>query len=69
MSDYLIYGVDSKDNRTQVAHTPSARAAKTYRDRKGGPWKEIIVAGPDGDLSVAELDGLSATEDRLGKRY
>lgn len=69
MTDYLIYGVDSKGNRKRVALTTSARAAKTYRDREGGPWESIVVAVVDDELTVAELDQRAAAEDRLAKRF
>jgi hypothetical protein len=69
MTDYLIYGVDAKGNREQVALTTSARAARTYRDREDGLWQTIVVAVAEDELTVAELDLLSAREDRLGKRY
>jgi len=67
--EYLIYGVDSKGSRTQLAHTPSARAAKTYRDSRSSSKTKIVVVGPPGELTTDELDTLAVREDRLGMRY
>ncbi len=67
--DYLIYGADSKGSRTQLAHTPSARAAKAYRDSRNNSRTKVVVYGPEGELTENELDTLAAREDRLGMRY
>lgn len=63
--NYLVYGVDRNGKRTQVASTPSARAAKTYRDAGNSPWASTIVFGSDGELTRAELDQLARLEQRL----
>lgn len=69
MINYLIHGVDCDGSRTQVAHTSSARAAKAFRDKANGQWEKILVFDANDELSVADLDRLSETEDRQAKRY
>ena len=63
--NYLVYGIDRNGKRTQVASTPSARAAQTYRDAGNSPWAKTIVYGSEGPLTRADLDRLAQLEQRL----
>jgi len=67
--DYLIYAVDKKGKRTQLASTPSAWAAKAYRASPSRLDMEIVVFGSDGELSKDELDELATRENRLRRRF
>lgn len=67
--DFLIYGVDRKGKRTRLAHTPSARAARTYRDSRSSQTMEVVVCHADVELSGDELDLLAARDDRLSSRF
>lgn len=63
--NYLVFGIAADGKRTQIASTPSAREAKTYRDGRNSPWPKIVVYDSEGAMSHAALDYAADLELRL----
>jgi len=59
MASYIVYGIDVKGGRNKVTQTRSAKAARTMRDEGNNSWVRFVVYGPDGELTVAELNRLA----------